>query len=116
MRVLQGLFTLLIATTLCGHALAQDTGSCVRPGEGSLVSPPPDLYSRNGELDIALNYFTDLDSANGTLFCFVTTDGKEAPTLHVYPGDHIRISLADRVPNTPGGPAELMFGSTTDGC
>src|SRR6185503_6149341 len=44
-----------------------------------------------------------------TLFCFVTSDGKESPTLHVNPGDTIKINLTNQVPDAPGAPREKMF-------
>src|SRR5206468_6905981 len=71
---------------------------CPRPGAASEVQPPPDLYSSNGILEIALNYDTTTDQAGRTLFCFQTSDGLESPTLHVNPGDTIKITLTNTVP------------------
>lgn len=89
-------------------ALAQSTGPCVRPGPGVVAAPAPDIYSRNGALKVSMNYYTGMDEQNRTLFCFVTAKGKEAPTLHVNPGDSIIIDLTNMVPAPPGAVAEVV--------
>ncbi len=108
-RILGGV---LLALCLCAmlpvRALAADGGVCPRPDAGSEVMPPPDLYSQNGVLDIAFNYYTSVDNAGRTLFCFVTADGAESPTMHVNPGDTIHITLTNMVPAAPGAPSEIM--------
>ena len=71
---------------------------CARPAAGSTVMAPYDLYSHNGELKVALNYETDVDSAGRRLFCFVTPNGIESPTLHVNPGDTLNITLKNDIP------------------
>jgi FtsP/CotA-like multicopper oxidase with cupredoxin domain len=86
---------------------------CPRPAGGSDVQRPPDLYSQNGKLDIVLGYYTAMDAAGRTLFCFVTDDGLESPTLHVNPGDTIHIKLTNKLPSMPGAPAERMSNDTT---
>jgi FtsP/CotA-like multicopper oxidase with cupredoxin domain len=102
---------LLLALSLCAlmpAAAHADGGACPRFAPGSDVQPPPDLYSQNGRLDVAMNYFTSVDDAGRTLFCFVTSDGQESPTLHVNPGDKIHITLTNMVPAIPGAPAMRM--------
>jgi FtsP/CotA-like multicopper oxidase with cupredoxin domain len=84
------------------HAEAGPTKmTCARPEPGSVVPPPPDLYSSKGVLNVALNYVTSLDANNLTLLCFMTPDGIESPTLHVNPGDTLNITLTNTVPRTP---------------
>jgi len=95
------LFALGLGVLLPAQALA-DGGVCPRPAAGSEVARPPDLYSTNGLLEVTFNYYTSVDDAGRTLFCFVTQDGMESPTLHVNPGDEIRISLTNMVPAAPG--------------
>ena len=90
-------------------AYAADS-NCPRPEIGADVQQPPDLTSQNGTLNVSLNYFTALDKLNRTLFCFVTADGQESPTLHVNPGDTINITLTNRVPAIPGGRAMKITG------
>jgi len=83
--------------------------TCPRPAAGSIVAQPVDLYSKAGVLDVRLGYVTSLDADNRTLFCFITPDGVESPTLHVQPGDTLKIVLRNRVPALPdGAPREVM--------
>jgi FtsP/CotA-like multicopper oxidase with cupredoxin domain len=107
-RVLGGLlFVLCFAGLMPSSAFAD--GACVRPAAQTEVQPPPDIYSTNGKLNVQMNYYTAMDALGRTLFCFVTSDGKESPTLHVNPGDTIHIALTNQVPEAPGAPVEKMF-------
>ncbi len=54
-----------------------------------------------------------VDSLQRTLFCFVTDDGKESPTLHVKPGDTINITLTNMLPAMPGAPSMRVSNDTT---
>ncbi len=66
---------------------------CSRPLAGSEVREPPELFSRRGVLTVDLDYVSSVDADGRTLFCFVTPDGLESPTLHVRPGDTLNIRL-----------------------
>ena len=99
-------------TALAGPALA-DGGICPRLAAQSPVNNPPDIDSVNGVIDIQMNYYTSVDDAGRTLFCFITSDGMESPTLHVNPGDTIKIKLTNQVPATPGGKSQQMLNGTT---
>src|SRR5260370_28523225 len=69
-------------------AVFAQTGSpCPRPAAGSVVSPPPELFSENGVMNLQLNYHTTVDNAGRTLFCLNTPNGIQGPTLHVMPRD-----------------------------
>jgi len=120
MTMVRGLLlALCLGLLMPAQAWAQT--HCPRNAPGSVVTPPPDLYSKNGVLKVSMKYFTELDQYNRTLFCFVTDSGDEGPTLHVNPGDQIQISLTDRVPNAPGAGADVLpvtnaYGSTFGGC
>ena len=59
-------------------------------------------------LKVNFNYYTSVDNEGRTLFCFVTQDGLESPTLHVWPGDKIEMTVTNMVPAAPGGPAEIV--------
>jgi len=96
-----------LMTLFAGQALA-DGGVCPRQAAGSELPRPPDLYSQNGVLNVSMGYHTAMDDAGRTLFCFVTTDGAESPTLHVNPGDTINIQLTNMLTEVPGAPAEVM--------
>jgi FtsP/CotA-like multicopper oxidase with cupredoxin domain len=112
-HIIRGLLLLLcLGLAVPGMAKA-DGGVCPRYAVGSEIQPPPDLYSVNGVLRVALNYFTSMDDAGRTLFCFVTADGKESPTLHVNPGDRVVITLTNMLPPVTSGPAERDSNPTT---
>jgi FtsP/CotA-like multicopper oxidase with cupredoxin domain len=93
--------------SLAAPALAMADATCPRPIPGSDVNPPPDLYSNGGRLQVKLNYWTGLDAAGRTLYCFKTDDNVESPTLHVKPGDLIDIQLTNQIPD-PHGPSEFV--------
>jgi FtsP/CotA-like multicopper oxidase with cupredoxin domain len=113
--------TVAIALGLClvGLPALAAEATCPRPQIGSEVKPPPDLFSQDGKLELSFNYFTDVDEVGRTLFCFVTPDGMESPTLHVRPGDRVTVHLTDQVPAAPLAGQEIVAdkskvcGSTT---
>ena len=110
MRKIFGAVLLALGLAAFAPAAAHaDGGACVRPQAGSDVQRPPDLYSQNGKLIVAMNYYTSMDAAGRTLFCFVTTDGLESPTLHVNPGDSIHIHLTNMLTPMPGGAVMRVF-------
>lgn len=98
-----------IAAPLLSHAgeaaasrsYAGGAEPCPRYDVGSAIVEPEDLYSRHGRLEVTFNYETRLDDSGNTLYCFVTADGAQSPTLHIYPGDELVIHLKNRLP--PGG-------------
>jgi FtsP/CotA-like multicopper oxidase with cupredoxin domain len=83
-------------------------GGCQRPDSGAQATAPADLYSSGGALNVTLNYETSLDAFDRTRFCFVTPEGQESPTLHVFPGDTLNITLDNQLPSVPGGAADEM--------
>ena len=99
---------LALVALLPGQALAEDGGACPRPSVGQTIDPPPDLTSQGGVLKVDFNYYTSVDNEGRTLFCFVTPDGKESPTLHVWPGDTIEMTVTNMVPAAPGAPSEIV--------
>ena len=103
MKNILGATLLALAALAPVAAHAADGGACPRPDAGSDVPQPPDLFSQNGKLTVAMNYYTSMDAVGRTLFCFVTADGQESPTLHVNPGDSIHIHLTNMLPPVPGG-------------
>ena len=90
-------------------SFAQSGPPCPRPAPGSVVTAPPELFSQNGTLNVTFNYFTAMDPAGRTLFCFVTPNGLQGPTLHVLPGDTLNITVTNLVPAPPpGSPTEVV--------
>jgi FtsP/CotA-like multicopper oxidase with cupredoxin domain len=74
---------------------------CGRFTAGSVVSNPPALFSQNGTLNVRFSYQHKFDSANRELFCFMTPDGLQNPTLHVKPGDHLVVTVTNNTPAQP---------------
>lgn len=98
-------------TSLCPFAQATPSGApptpasippvaypCPRAAPGSVIQQPPALFSQNGVLSVVFSYQTTTDSANRTLYCFMTPSGLENPTLHVRPGDHLIITVTNNTP------------------
>jgi FtsP/CotA-like multicopper oxidase with cupredoxin domain len=83
--------------------------NCPRFAPGSVVLPPPNVFSQNGALNVQLNYFTRVDQDGRSLFCFQTPDGMEGPTLRLNPGDQLNILAANDVPR--GTPVEQVSNS-----
>lgn len=79
---------------------------CPRPAAGSTVVNPAALFSSHGVLTINFSYQTTTDEDGRTLFCFMTPNGLENPTLHVHPGDHLIVNLTN---NTPAAPVEMQI-------
>ncbi len=103
-------------------SLAQASTPCPRLAAGSQIQEPENLYSRNGVLNVTLSYQTRLDNDGNTLYCFMNSDGQQAPTLHVHPGDHLKIRLKNEL--TPTATAQSaqsmapmsMMVSAADSC
>lgn len=85
---------------------------CPRFKAGSVVTAPPALFSQHGVLNVRLSYQQTTDAAGRTLFCFMTPDGLEEPTLHINPGDTLNITVTN---NTPASPVEEPFNSPNCG-
>ncbi|HVR09418.1 MAG TPA: multicopper oxidase domain-containing protein, partial [Thermoanaerobaculia bacterium] len=103
-------------------ALAQPAQPCPRLPAGSTLAAPPDLFSQNGVLSVNFTYLTRVDQNGTNLFCFVTDDGTQNPTLHVHPGDLLVINFknglsASAAPHRAHAmPMMTMSGSPGDAC
>ncbi|RUL76132.1 multicopper oxidase family protein [Dyella choica] len=78
---------------------------CPRPAAGSVVERESALYARSGELRVRFSYQSRRDEAGRVLYCFMTPDGKQNPTLHLRPGDHLLITLTNNLPAGSGAMA-----------
>lgn len=76
---------------------------CPRPDAGSVVHNPAALFSSDGVLNVSFSYQHRIDSSGRELFCFMTPDGLQNPTLHVNPGDHLIITVTNNTPVGTGG-------------
>ncbi|HEY6321552.1 MAG TPA: multicopper oxidase domain-containing protein, partial [Thermoanaerobaculia bacterium] len=101
-------------------ALAQQP--CPRFPAGSTLAAPPDLFSDDGVLTVNFTYETRVDQNGNTLFCFVTDNGTQNPTLHVNPGDLLVINFKNGLSASaaPHGrhamPDMAVSGSPSDTC
>jgi hypothetical protein len=92
---------LLVASQVWMPSVAQGPtpgAACPRFATGSVLLPPPDVFSQNGALNVQLNYYTTVDQNGLTLFCFQTPYGLQAPTLRLDPGDQLNILALNAVP------------------
>ncbi len=82
---------------------------CQRFTAGSIIRQPPALFSHNGVLNVRLSYQTTTDSVGRQLFCFMTADGLENPTLHVNPGDTLNVTVTNNTPTNPVGEVDEPY-------
>src|SRR3984885_8052580 len=87
-----------------------------RPASGSIVVDPVVLSSQNGALTLNLT-MANAPGPDGVMeYCYVYSNGAEAPTLMVNPGDILTINLIDHltpVPPSSSKPAlQIMSGMT----
>ena len=78
---------------------------CPRPAAGSVAVNPPSLFSADGVLAVRFTYQHTFDTAGRELFCFMTPDGFQNPTLHVKPGDHLVITVTNNLSGGTGAMA-----------
>jgi FtsP/CotA-like multicopper oxidase with cupredoxin domain len=110
-----GVFIFVFAqmNALAQTAVAPVANPCPRLAAGSVVHNPPSLSSQRGVLVVNFSYQTTTDADGRQLFCFMTPDGKQNPTLHVRPGDHLIVNVTNNVPAS-GGMSMAM--SSADQC
>jgi FtsP/CotA-like multicopper oxidase with cupredoxin domain len=80
-------------------AIAPVPNPCPRFAPGSVIHQPPALFSQNGVLSVQFSYQTTMDFAGRTLYCFMTPNGLQNPTMHVKPGDHLIITVTNNTPD-----------------
>ena len=106
----------LLACVVAPLSASANNNPCPRPDAGAVVTSPPDLFSSNGTLKVSFDYYTTVDGAGRTLFCFVTPDGLQSPTLHVRPGDTLDLSVTNRNPAPPAGSPTEVVANAADRC
>jgi FtsP/CotA-like multicopper oxidase with cupredoxin domain len=97
------------------NAVAPVANPCARFAAGSIVQNPPPLFSQNGVLNVRFSYQTTTDTAGRQLFCFMTPNGLENPTLHVKAGDTLNITVTNNTPFNPVGDTTEAFNAPTCG-
>jgi FtsP/CotA-like multicopper oxidase with cupredoxin domain len=94
------IFSGLAILALTQIGFTQDV--CERFPQGSTVTEPENLYSKDGVLEVNFTYQTREDEFGKILYCFTNSDGAQSPTLHVHPGDTLIINLTNLVPEGTG--------------
>jgi len=110
------LVALLAIPAFATPSLAQTAGPCTRYAAGSVVNDAENLFSKHGVLTVDLSYNTETDDDGRTLYCFTTPDGSEAPTLHIYPGDHLVVNVTNNLPAPVVNSDLRMSTSASDVC
>jgi FtsP/CotA-like multicopper oxidase with cupredoxin domain len=92
--------------------------ACQRFAPGSVVQNPPALFSQKGVLNVQFSYQTSTDQFGRQLFCFVTPNGLQNPTLHVNPGDTLNVTVTNNTPQITPTTTEVFnppdCGNTTE--
>lgn len=120
-RILVALTTLavlLLALPIVAFAqtpVAPVANPCTRFTAGSVVHNPPALFSSNGVLNVQFSYQSVTDSVGRQLYCFMTPDGLENPTLHVKPGDTVNLTVTNNTPFNAQGDTTETFNAPTCG-
>ena len=96
-------------------AVAPVANPCQRFKAGSVVHQPRALFSENGVLNVKFSYQTTTDSSGRQLFCFMTPDGLENPTLHVKAGDSLNITVTNNTPFNPVGDTTEVYNAPNCG-
>jgi FtsP/CotA-like multicopper oxidase with cupredoxin domain len=88
--------------------VAPVANACQRFAAGSVVHQPPALFSKNGVLNVSFSYQTITDPVGRQLFCFMTPNGLENPTLHVNAGDTLNVTVTNNTPAVVPTTTELF--------
>jgi FtsP/CotA-like multicopper oxidase with cupredoxin domain len=70
---------------------------CPRPAAGARVPEPEDLRSIDGVLRVDLSLQNYRAPEGSERYCYLTSDGHEAPTLRVHPGDRVILRLTNHL-------------------
>jgi FtsP/CotA-like multicopper oxidase with cupredoxin domain len=106
-RMFGGFIAIAFLLGATATASAQGNG-CFRLPVGSTVPEPEDLFSRNGVLRVNFFYETSTDENGNRLFCYVLADGEQSPTLHVHPGDVLKLTFTNDTPAPTSSDAMQM--------
>ncbi|HXP88035.1 MAG TPA: multicopper oxidase domain-containing protein [Bryobacteraceae bacterium] len=81
---------------------AQD---CPRPAIGSAVEEPADVRSSGGMLHVSFAFRSSTGRFGAELYCYLSADGAQSPTLRVHAGDELALTLKNELPS--GGSAHM---------
>jgi FtsP/CotA-like multicopper oxidase with cupredoxin domain len=98
------------------HAQAPMREACARPQIGGLVVEPPDVWSKDGLLEISLTALNAIEPDGSSRYCFVDERGWESPNLRVKPGDTVIIHLKNGMTVTAGIEVGHAHSTTIGAC
>ena len=84
--------------------VAPVANACLRPAAAGIIADPPRIHSEDGSLAVSLSFQTRTDEHGRAIYCFMTPDGLQNPSLHVMPGDTLVITVTN---NTPRGIGQM---------
>ncbi len=70
---------------------------CTRFPAGEFVQEPTQISSALGLLELRLLYKAAVGDDGNMQFCYLTQDGVQSPTLLVWPGDRLRLTITNLV-------------------
>lgn len=79
------------------YARAATPEACPQPAIGSAVTQPAEIESAGGVLRVELRMRSEVDARGRVRYCYVSADGKIAPTLRLNPGDWLVVELKNEV-------------------
>jgi FtsP/CotA-like multicopper oxidase with cupredoxin domain len=71
--------------------------ACPRGREGGLVQQPATLRSHAGILKVNFTFRSGRDTNGHVLYCYFDERGNQAPTLRVYPGDTLILTVKNEI-------------------
>jgi hypothetical protein len=89
-------FILIVFCCLSMAALGQNVCPA-RPSPGSTIRDPEILQSQNGTLTVNFTMYNSPSQTGAEEYCYVYSDGTEAPTLLLNPGDTLIVNLTNRL-------------------
>jgi FtsP/CotA-like multicopper oxidase with cupredoxin domain len=100
MSLSRNLIAILGVLVLVGVLNAQDSSHrCPRPEVGDRVDEPDDLRSHNGVLKVEFAVRNEKLSDGSIRYCYIDSNGKQAPTLRVNPRDLVILRLKNELKN-----------------
>jgi FtsP/CotA-like multicopper oxidase with cupredoxin domain len=91
------LFILLAAGCCASYVRGETREACPQPPIGSAVEQPAEIESVNGVLRVELRMRSEVDARGRMRYCYVSSDGKMAPTLRLNPGDWLVMELKNEI-------------------
>lgn len=92
------MFILLSAMGWCASSARATTPDvCPQPEIGSAEEQPAEIESVGGVLRVELRMRSEVDACGRVRYCYVSSDGKIAPTLRLNTGDWLVVELKNEI-------------------